>query len=278
MLLPVVLILNRIANWIASILLAPVQWVPGWVSATVIAILSGLGLLLIFKYTSNQQAIRRTRNQIRANVLAISLFRDSIAVSLRCQGNIIRLAMQLMAYAIVPLLLMTTPVVLMLSQLALRYQARPLRVGEEAIVSVRLLKDNDKSVQTIRLAESPSISVVSGPVRSLSKNVVFWNVGGSEHGNHRLTFQIGEASFEKEFIVGDGFQPVSLLRPSASWQDALYHPAEPPFEPSSLVQSIEIDYPERDGMACGSKTWLLYWIVVSMLSAYVFKSFFNVSV
>ncbi len=176
MLLPVVLILNRIANWIASILLAPVQWVPGWVSATVIAILSGLGLLLIFKYTSNQQAIRRTRNQIRANVLAISLFRDSIAVSLRCQGNIIRLAMQLMAYAIVPLLLMTTPVVLMLSQLALRYQARPLRVGEEAIVSVRLLKDNDKSVQTIRLAESPSISVVSGPVRSLSKNVVFWNL------------------------------------------------------------------------------------------------------
>lgn len=278
MLLPVVLILNRIANWIASIFFGPVQWVPGWVSATIIAILSGLGLLVIFKYTSNQQAIRRTRNQIRANVLAISLFRHSIAVSLRCQGNIIRLAMQLTAYAIVPLLLMTIPVVLLLSQLALRYQARPLRIGEEAIVSVRLLKGNDKAVQTIRLAEGPSISVVSGPVRSLARDVVFWNVAGSEHGSHRLTFQVGEASFEKEFIVGDGFQPVSLLRPSASWQDALYHPAEPPFEAGSLVQSIEVDYPARDGITFGSRTWLLYWIVVSMLSAYVFKSFFNVSV
>ena len=77
--------LNRLANSMAAVLLAPVAWLPGWLSATLIAVVTGICMLAIFKYTSNQKAIERTRNGIKANLLALSLFKENIRVGLRCQ-------------------------------------------------------------------------------------------------------------------------------------------------------------------------------------------------
>ena len=50
--------LNAIGNALGSVLLAPLALLPGWLSATLVAAGSGLLLLLAFKYTSNQRAIR----------------------------------------------------------------------------------------------------------------------------------------------------------------------------------------------------------------------------
>ena len=61
--------LNAVSNAMGSVLLAPVAVLPGWLSATAIAAVTGLMLLLVFKYTSNQRAIKRARDDIRAHRL-----------------------------------------------------------------------------------------------------------------------------------------------------------------------------------------------------------------
>ena len=63
---------------------------PGWLSATIVAGVTGVLLLLVFKFTSNQAKIGRVRNEINANLLALKLFKDSTRVSLRAQGRILR--------------------------------------------------------------------------------------------------------------------------------------------------------------------------------------------
>ena len=50
--------LNSIAGVVARILLAPIAWLPGWLSATLVASVTGVLLLIAFKYTSNQLAIK----------------------------------------------------------------------------------------------------------------------------------------------------------------------------------------------------------------------------
>ena len=47
-------------------------------------------------------------------------------------------AMKLLVLAIVPIVVMIVPVTLLLGQLALWYQARPLKVGEEAVITLKL--------------------------------------------------------------------------------------------------------------------------------------------
>ena len=82
----IVVWLNTVANGLGR-LLAPIGWLPGWLSATVVAVVTGVGMLAVFKYTSNQRAIKRARQRIRANLLAIKLFKDSVAVGLRAQAG-----------------------------------------------------------------------------------------------------------------------------------------------------------------------------------------------
>ena len=79
--------LNRPANALGRSLLAPIGVLPGWLSATIVSVVTGWLLLLVFKYTSNQRAIRRVRDDISAHLLALKLFKDSTSVILRRRGG-----------------------------------------------------------------------------------------------------------------------------------------------------------------------------------------------
>src|SRR5947199_5505318 len=115
--------LNRAANALGRPLLAPIAVLPGWLSATVIATVTGVLLLVVFKYTSNQRTIKRVRDDINANLLALKLFKDSASVTLRAQGRMIVGGFRLMVLALVPMLVMALPVTLLLGQLSLWYQS-----------------------------------------------------------------------------------------------------------------------------------------------------------
>src|SRR5262245_45652909 len=94
--------LNALANAVGRPLLSPVASLPGWLSATLVACVTGALLLLIFKYTSNQAAIKRVRDDINANVFALKLFKDATPVVLAAQAAMIRGAFRLFVLAIVP--------------------------------------------------------------------------------------------------------------------------------------------------------------------------------
>lgn len=269
--------LNAFANALGGLLLAPVAYLPGWLSATLVAAITGVLLLVVFKYTSNQCAIKRVRDDIKANLLALKLFKDSPAVTLRAQGRVFRGAFLLMIYAIVPMLVMALPVCLMLGQIALWYQARPLAVGEEALIAIRL-KEDSSPMPDFQLAASPDYETVIGPMRVPSKQEIYWTVKAVKPGKHSLTFKAGDETFDKQFVIGDGFQRTSLERPNWSASAMLLHPGEAAFPADSTVQSISINYPTRKSWTSGADTWVAYWFVMSMVAAFVGKPWLNVNV
>lgn len=273
----VIVWLNAGANALGG-LLAPVGLLPGWLSATAVGALSGVLLLGIFKYTSNQKAIKRVRDDINANMLALKLFKDSVKVAFRAQGRLFVGAFWLFVYGVVPLLVMIVPVTLLLGQLSLWYQQRPLRVGEQAVVTLRLGGAPEDPFPEVTLQTGGAAEVLLGPVRVASKREVCWNIVAREGGLHRLTFRAGDQTAEKELAVGDGFMRVSALRPGWEWSEVLTHPRERPFPPDSLVRSIEIDYPPRVSWTSGSDWWVVYWFAVSLVAAFCFKGVLKVNV
>jgi hypothetical protein len=275
----VVVWLNAAANALGEWLLAPVAVLPGWLSATLIAVLTGLLLLVAFKYTSHQRAIQAVRSDIKAHLLALKLFRDSTGVTLRAQGRILRGAFFLMVLAIVPMLVMTVPVLLLLGQLSLWYQARPLPVGQEAVVTVKLNDNSGTSWPRVTMQPREGLKATVGPVRVLSERELCWNVKAEQNGYQHLVFQVDGQEVDKEIAVGDGFMRVSMMRPGWSWWDALLNPAEPPLRPDSPIQAIEINYPnERSSYTSGSDWWWKYWFAVSLLSAFCWRRVVRVNV
>jgi uncharacterized membrane protein (DUF106 family) len=270
--------LNGAANALGRLFLSPIGVLPGWLSATIVSAITGVLLLVVFKYTSNQNAIKRARDDISANLLALKLFKDSTSVALLAQGRVLLGAGRLMILAVVPMLVMALPVCLVLGQLSLWYQLRALQVGEEAVITLLLNENQATSWPSVSLVPTRAVEVVTGPVRVLSKREVCWNVKAIEKGNHRLEFQVGDQTAGKEIAISDGFTRVSKLRPGWHWADILLNPWEPAFRPDSPVQSIEIDYPERSSWTSGTDNWVIYWFIVSMIAALCFRRVLKVNV
>lgn len=270
--------INVPINLLAKVLLAPIAVLPGWLSNTIISAVTGVVLLIIFKYTSNQRAIGRVRDGIKANMLALKLFKDSIAVTLQAQGRVFRGAFLLLIHAIRPMLVMIVPVSLLLAQMGLWYQSRPLLPGEEAVVTVKVNGNIETPWPIVSIEPMPTAEVTIGPVRVFSKHQIHWKIKAIENGSHRIIFDVDGEQFDKELVVGDGFMRVSAERPGRYWSDILLHPLEKPFGPDSVVQSISINYPDRLSRTSGTDWWLIYFFVASMVFALIFKPFLKVRI
>jgi hypothetical protein len=270
--------LNSAANALGSLLLAPIADLPGWLSATLAAAASGVLFLLVFKYTSNQRAIKQTGNQRKANLLALKLFKDNVGVTLQAQGELFLVAFRLMGLALVPTLVMVVPALLILGQLALWYQARPLRVGEETVITMKLHDQAASAKPKVKLQPTDAVRVKVGPVRVASKGEICWKVTAQQAGYHRLVFEVDGQTVEKEIAIGDGFMRVSKQRPAWDGLDVLTNPAEEPFAPNSTVQAIEIEYPKRPSWVSGTNTWVFYWFGASMLAGFCVRGWFNVHI
>ena len=77
--------------------------------------------------------------------------------------------------------------------------------------------------------------------------------------------------------MGDLFERVSADRPARRWTAMLLHPTEPPLPTNAPVELIQIFYPNVSSRIYGSNYWILYFFVVSMISALIFKPFFKVT-
>ncbi len=236
--------MNVASNACANFLLAPIAVLPAWLSNTVIAAPAGVLLLIIFKYTSNQRAIGRIRDDIRAHMLALKLFKDSLSVILRAEAGVLTGALRLLFHALLPMLVMMVPMSLLLAQMNLWYQFRPLRSGEVAIVTVKLNNSVGGHWPTVSIEPGPGAELTVGPVRIFSKREICWEITAREKGQHRIRLRVDQQQIEKELSVGDGFMRASSVRPSGNWADILMHPAEEPLAPAANACIIS-EVPER---------------------------------
>jgi uncharacterized membrane protein (DUF106 family) len=275
----VVVWLNTVANALGKWLLAPISMLPGWLSATLVSALTGLFLLGVFKYTSNQKAIKRVRDDINANLLALKLYKESAAVAIRAQGRLLIGAARLLVLGLVPTLVMMVPVSLFLAQLALWYQSRPLRVGEDAVMIVKLNGTEESAWPAVQLEPNEALEVTTGPVRVQSKRWICWNIKARKSGYQRMVFQVDGQAIDKELAIGDGYMRVSTQRPGWSCWDALENPEESPFRPDSPIQSIEIDYPDRcTWKILGVEPWIVFWFAVSLVVGFCFRRVLKVNI
>lgn len=270
--------LNVPVNAAGRVLLSPIGAMPGWLSNTVIAGVTGVLLLLVFKYTSNQQAIARTRDRIKANMLALKLFKDELSVVLASQWRVFRGALTLLRHAMRPLLVMLVPVSLQLAQMGVWYQWRPVAPGEDVLVTVHLGGGAGDPLPEVKLEAPAGVEVVVGPVVLRTPREVVYRVRGERPQVYTLTFAVDGRRETKDLVVGEGLARVSAVRPGWAWTDILIHPLERPFPADHPIASIAVDYPDRPSWTSGTDYWVLYFFVASLVFALVFKPLVKVRI
>jgi hypothetical protein len=272
-------ILNSILTALFDTVYAVLGLGPRWLSLVLLSAVVGVIALIVVRYCSNQAAIGRVKDDIKANMLSLKLFKDELRVVLKAQARLVRAGLKMQYYMLPPLLVMFIPFVLIAAQMGLRYQWRPVDPGEPTDLTVRLRPDApDAALNWVLQAPEGVEATPSGHgVRiSADRKAVVWNLTGRRPGRFVLTLQEGDRTVTKEFVVGDGQDRVSPKRPGPSLLDRILYPAEQPFGSASVIESIAITYPARESWFHGADWWIVWFLVLSIVAALLLKSVFGV--
>lgn len=128
-----------VLNGFFDALLYPLGWLPPVWGLLMISILSGLGMIAVFKAVSDQDRILRLRRRMGGEILGILLHVSSPATVMKFAGRLIWSNTVYLAFLMKPLLVMAVPFVLLWGQLDSRYAAQG--IPEDVPVTVTLQYD-----------------------------------------------------------------------------------------------------------------------------------------
>jgi hypothetical protein len=274
------LILNNVVNFLFGLVYTPLKWLgPSW-SIIGISCLSGILLVWIFGKVSNQAAIKRTRDRLSTELIALRLFKDDLRVFFGIQFQVLAWTLRYLRHSLVPMIILMVPALIILIQLNLHYGSRPLRVGEQTLVKVKL-RDLSALARGAEISlEAPvNLKIETQSVRIEEMKEVCWRVRGALPGRFDLIVNDGNVSVKKNAAVGGPWEGVSSVRTAAHWLTSLLYPGEAPIPSHSNIASIEIVYPELDIFILGLRiNWLILFLVLSLGFGYAFKGVLGVQI
>jgi uncharacterized membrane protein (DUF106 family) len=247
----------------------------------IISAIAGIALLLLFKITSNQKAIKRTKERISASFLEVRLFKDDMSQMMSAQGRIFGNTFRYMGHALVPMLFMIVPVLLMLIQMNQWYGYEPLKAGRSALVTARIEGSQPLVDMPLRLKAGEGVTVETPPVRIESLREVSWRVRADAPGAHALTLSWGKDGNEavaQTVQVDGGFVKIEPIRVRGAWEE-LWNPGAEPLPGGSPVSSFEITYPEAEANLLGFHMhWVIAFFILSLVFGFAFKGVFKVEI
>ena len=273
-------IVNLVFGGIVGAVLWPFRGLSPWFGLTAVSLLTALLMLEVYKLTSNQAAIRRAKDRIKAHLLEMRLYKDNMRVTLSAQGAIVKANLSYMAANLKPLAVMIVPLVLILAQLSLWYDRAPLRPGEETLVKAGLEAEADPIALGLELETPPGLEVTSPAVRIPDLHEVVWRVKALAPGTGRLLLRTGGLMIEKSVTVGGGpMAKVSALASRGSISKRVLYPGEAPLPAGTSVRSVEILYTAKILRAFGLGVhWLVAYFILSIAFGFAFKGVFKVEI
>ncbi len=273
-------IFNSIFGKIFEILFIPFRSMSPWVGMIIISFLTALLMLFVFRFTSNQKGIRNVKDKIKAHLLEIRLFKDSLRISLKAQGNILRYNLKYIGYSAKPLLVMIIPLVLILIQLNLWFGYNSLDPGQKAILKAELDADQSLLNTQFVIETSPGLEIESPPLRIEEENEVNWRLRATEPGIHELELMVnGQKVIKKVAVSQKKLSKISPLKIRRNFIDELFNPGEAPIPGKMPVKTIKIEYPDQPMSLFG---WRIHWIIVyfalSIIFGFSFKGIFKVEI
>ncbi len=271
--------INAIMTAIFDLLLGPFSGMnPAWGLLPVSAV-TGIVMVVIFKYTSNQQGIRGAKDKMSAYFMEIRLFKDDMRLMFEALGRILRTNLTYMRYAVTPMLFMMVPVILILAQLAVRYADRPLRPGESAFVKLTLAEGMFDETESVEIGVGEGLALETPLLRVPRRGEIDFRIAALSEGEHEITIRIGDETLKQPVPVFGNIQRVYALRTKPAFWNQLLYPGQPPIPKESAVAEISMHLPPREIPICGwDINWLVLFFVVSLVAGYSLKGVFKVEV
>jgi len=247
--------------------------------AIVIAVSLVVGLLMVvlFGYTSDQKAIGIAKDQLKAHLLAVRLYRDQIPVVMGSYGKILRGTGRYLKLAFKPLLYVIIPITLLIVQIDRYLGAMPIPPNAPFLLTVHTTSGDALNDATLGLP--PEITMTAPPVHVPSTNEIVWRLIGSKEGKYEVKIAVVGKSAAKAICVGGDLQRISTIRLRGQFWERMFSSAEPALPENSPLDSISVNYPDRNIEVAGYRmNWIWLFFILSMVAGFIFKELLGIKI
>jgi uncharacterized membrane protein (DUF106 family) len=275
------------AMFVSSWLISPLAIV------IVVSLVIGLVMVVLFGYTSDQKAIGIAKDQLKAHLLAVRLYRDQIPVVMGSYGKILRGTGRYLKLAFMPLLYVIIPITLLMVQIDRYLGQTPLPANAPFLLTVHLGGQTPTSTTTqaaepssasdalsaVTLDLPPEVKLTAPAVHVAADNEIVWRLVGSKEGKYEVKIAAGGEAVDKSVFIGNNLPRISTIRLRGQFWNRLFSSAEPALPASSPIESIAINYPDRNIDIAGyGINWIWLFFVLSMVAGFIFKELLGIKI
>ena len=260
-----------IAAFTLSLLTSPLAIV------IVVSLIVGLLMVVLFGYTSDQKAIGIAKDQLKAHLLAVRLYRDQIPVVMGSYGKILRGTGRYLKLAFKPLLYVIIPITLLIVQIDRYLGATPIPPNAPFLLTVHTTGGDALNDVTVDLPAE--IGMTAPPVHIPSTNEIVWRLIGSKEGKYEVKIAAAGQSVAKVVCVGSGLPRISTVRLRGHFWERMFTSAEAALPENSPIESISINYPDRNIEVAGyGMNWIWLFFILSMVAGFIFKELLGIKI
>lgn len=285
-------LLNAALRAVFDVALRPFAALPPIVPVAVVALLSGVFALLVYRWTSNQPAIAAVKRRLFGHLLEVRLFNDDLRAVLAAQLRLLRENLTYLRLNLVPLLWMIVPFMLLIAQLQFHYGYEGLEVGEQTLLIVDLAPAGAATAggeeaaprPPVELEAPPGVAVETADVWVPSLRQVVWRLRADEPGRHELVVRVDGVAFTKSLFVADPDAGALWVRRSptrrrAAIVDQLLYPAESSLPRGGPIERIDVQYGTASISFFGlfDVHWLIAFLILSLAFAFALRNRFGVT-
>ena len=238
--------INYFLTRACDLLLAPfAKLSPVW-GILFLSVLTSLFVLVVYRAISSPKKVRDTKNQIKANILAIRLYRDFWKTIVGSFFKSLYYTGKYFVLNLVPLFLLLPLLFLLFVQMDIRYGMRPFRPDESITVKARFSGD----IGTLHAEIQPGAHYrpAMNPVFITALREVDWKLKAGKNGSTAIAIKVDGATVSKNLIIGGGLPALSNKKMAAFFTGAFHlpggkaagraHAAEVPFHPVPGAQHL----------------------------------------
>ena len=242
-----------------------------------ISIVIGLPMVVVFRYTSDQKAIGRAKDQLKAHLLAVRLFQDQLPVVMRAYTRILQGTGSYLRLAFTPFLIAILPITFLIIQLDRYLGWMPLHPAQMFLIEARI--EGPQEINEIELQLPAGLESSAPPVHVPKDKEVVWRITAEREGQYEINLASAGPIVSKQVVVSPGLARLSPIRLRDNFWERILSSGEPALPEQSPIQSIAVSYPPRViGFASLEWNWIALFFVMSLISGFIFKSVLGIKV
>lgn len=276
--------INYFITRVFDIILYPFSFISEFWGILFLSILMSFVVLWIYKWVSSPRLIRATKDRIKANILAIRIYKDSgrvIAVSFL---KSLLYTFKYFGLNLLPLLIIIPILFPAFVQMDVRYGMRPFNVGEEIVIKAAFSENPfDLDVQ---LQDSENFKPKMNPVfinaykdadRTEPIKETNWKMEAAREGMTKIKIKVQDKVFDKDLIIGASRHALSNKKMEESGFEHFLYPAEKLLDGSNELKYIYIQYPGKSISFAGISTyWWVFNLILVVIIVLALKNRFGI--